>query len=553
MRKANVFLFFIFFVSVKSFAQDVIYQTTSPGPGNTRIGIGSGNNTSTHGLNTFIGTQTGMSNTDGEFNTFLGHQTGANNTSGADNVFIGGFHAGFSNTIGKSNVMIGRESGLYSKSGDQNVFIGYFSGGQNINGIGNCYIGSTTGGSGSSNVAIGGGAGQGSTGSLNIAIGSGSGKNAAGSNNIFMGVANGYSLASGNDNIILGGSAGIALNTGSYNLMMGYYAGGFLTTATGNTLLGNNCARDLSTGNNNTFLGNVRVFNTPSTATGVGNNISNSVILADGAQNYKLIIDSNGFTGIGLGNYARPQAMLDVNGPPLFRYLPVSTSNTYFLSADIDGRVSKQQLNFSGAASNLQLSGNILSLTSPLTPGNAVTIPNIYTANGALTIDRTVSLDNKRLVFNTSTSGRVYIGNSNTTAGSPANYATLFPTLTSGNYRLFVEDGILTEKVKVALKGTSDWADYVFADNYNLMSLKEVESFIKVNQHLPGVPAAAELVKEGLDLGDMHAKQMEKIEELTLYAIEQDKKLSKQDQALEKQNQEIAELKAQVKLLMDKK
>lgn len=109
-----------------------------------------------------------------------------------------------------------------------------------------------------------------------------------------------------------------------------------------------------------------------------------------------------------------------------------------------------------------------------------------------------------------------------------------------------VEGGILTEKVKVALRSTANWADYVFANDYKLQPLKEVETFINENKHLPGVSSADELVKNGLDLADMQAKQMEKIEELTLYAIEQNKQI-------EMQNKDIQELKMQVKLLLEKK
>ena len=89
-----------------------------------------------------------------------------------------------------------------------------------------------------------------------------------------------------------------------------------------------------------------------------------------------------------------------------------------------------------------------------------------------------------------------------------------------GNYKLYVEQGILAEKVRVALKSTSYWADYVFAPDYKLMPLKEVEEFVRKNNHLPNVPSAEEVVKEGIDMATMDAKLLEKIEELTLYLID---------------------------------
>lgn len=105
--------------------------------------------------------------------------------------------------------------------------------------------------------------------------------------------------------------------------------------------------------------------------------------------------------------------------------------------------------------------------------------------------------------------GTVRIGNVNTPNG----------------YKLYVEQGILTEKVKVAVASSLAWADYVFANDYKLKPLAEVEAFIKENKHLPNVPSANELVNEGIDLGKMQATQMEKIEELTLYIIEMKKEI----------------------------
>jgi hypothetical protein len=70
------------------------------------------------------------------------------------------------------------------------------------------------------------------------------------------------------------------------------------------------------------------------------------------------------------------------------------------------------------------------------------------------------------------------------------------------------------------------WCDYVFDDNYKLMSLAEVERYINENKHLPGIPTEKEVEENGLQVGDMQAKQQEKIEELTLYIIEINKQLA---------------------------
>lgn len=94
-----------------------------------------------------------------------------------------------------------------------------------------------------------------------------------------------------------------------------------------------------------------------------------------------------------------------------------------------------------------------------------------------------------------------------------------------GTYKLYVEDGILTEKIKVALSSTTQWSDFVFNDNYNLKPLAEVENYVKENKHLPEIPSADEVVKNGIDLGNMDSKLLQKIEELTLYVIQQQKEI----------------------------
>jgi len=83
-----------------------------------------------------------------------------------------------------------------------------------------------------------------------------------------------------------------------------------------------------------------------------------------------------------------------------------------------------------------------------------------------------------------------------------------------------------TIKAKQIIVTASGWADYVFSQDYKLKSLSEVEQFIKYNQHLPNVPSEEEIEKNGLTVGDMQKMQMEKIEELTLYLIQQDKKIN---------------------------
>lgn len=107
---------------------------------------------------------------------------------------------------------------------------------------------------------------------------------------------------------------------------------------------------------------------------------------------------------------------------------------------------------------------------------------------------------------------------------------------TTSDYRLYVETGIITEKLKVAIASTTNnaWADYVFEDNYELKSLNEVENYITTNKHLPDVPSAKEVSENGIDVASMDATLLRKIEELTLYVIEQQKEINALKQQLNK-------------------
>ena len=70
------------------------------------------------------------------------------------------------------------------------------------------------------------------------------------------------------------------------------------------------------------------------------------------------------------------------------------------------------------------------------------------------------------------------------------------------------------------------WSDYVFQDDYSLKPLSEVDSFIKEHKHLPGIPSEREVEKQGVNVGEMQAKLLAKIEELTLHLIEQNNKIT---------------------------
>ena len=105
--------------------------------------------------------------------------------------------------------------------------------------------------------------------------------------------------------------------------------------------------------------------------------------------------------------------------------------------------------------------------------------------------------------------------------------------------KLSVNGTIISTEIKV-LADISQYPDFVFSDKYKLRSLKEVENYIEENNHLPDIPTADD-VTEGIALGEMNTRLLQKIEELTLYVIEQSKKT-------EQQNNIIGELKRLVEL-----
>ncbi|MGC4103000.1 hypothetical protein [Ferruginibacter sp.] len=135
---------------------------------------------------------------------------------------------------------------------------------------------------------------------------------------------------------------------------------------------------------------------------------------------------------------------------------------------------------------------------------------NISTVTGGVTEEN---------VFSINKDGNVGIGTNNTTGAE---------------YKLYVETGIRTRKVKVDV---ASWPDYVFTPSYKPISLTDLEKYLLENKHLPDVPSAEEVEKNGVDLGSNQSVLLKKVEELTLYMIELSKKvdaLTKENQALKK-------------------
>ena len=103
----------------------------------------------------------------------------------------------------------------------------------------------------------------------------------------------------------------------------------------------------------------------------------------------------------------------------------------------------------------------------------------------------------------------------------------------TGGYTLYVRNGIVSDKIKVA--ALENWPDYVFRKGYNLLSLSQVDTFIQEKGHLPNTPSAEVVEKQGLELGVTAKNHQEKIEEVFLHLIELEKRI----QALEAENVQL--------------
>ena len=320
-------------------------------------------------------------------------------------------------------------------------------------------------------------------------------------------------------------------------------------------------------------IGNVFEFNPAEFSTGTTGDFD--WLKTDGS--FPTSINDNIYTNGNVGiNVLNPTANLNTNGTLKFENLADSTNPFKILGTDNIGNV----FEFNPAEFSTGTTGDFDWLKTDGSFPTSIN-DNIYTngnvginvlnptanlnTNGTLKFENLADSTNPFKILGTDNTGNVFEFNpAELVAGATGDFDWLktdgsFPTSINDNiytfgkvgintktfpvevgdvdvssYSLYAKGGILTEEVRVAL--SSNWADFVFNKEYALEPLENVEKFILKNKHLKDVPNAAEVKKNGIELGEMNKILLQKIEELTLYLIDLNKKI-------EVQNEEIIKLK----------
>lgn len=217
------------------------------------------------------------------------------------------------------------------------------------------------------------------------------------------------------------------------------------------------------------------------------------------------LIESHGVYHSGKIVLGTPTDLTTKLGDYINKQLPILFDVRDYASYRIKITYLQEKVELLNSFNQIKINQNPIGINIPDFSGSTVLSNNIITSG----------------ILRVSGNGNHYIQNGNLGIGT-----------TVPDEKLTVKGKIHAQEVKVDMLGALV-PDYVFANDYKLKPLQEIEEFIKKNSHLPEIPSAKEIEKNGLMLAEMNMSLLKKIEELTLYSIEQNKKTNSQEKEIQ--------------------
>ncbi|HTJ52996.1 MAG TPA: hypothetical protein VL443_26260 [Cyclobacteriaceae bacterium] len=390
----------------------------------------------------------------------------------------------------------------------------------------NTNLGTNAGSAGANNTALGYVAGDVVTGTANTFVGSNAGpRNTSANNNTFVGYESGWSTTTGGDNTFLGVNSGLYNTTGYQNVFLGTFSGTSNTTGYNNIFLGRSSGYVNTTGYNNVYIGESAAANN---ALGVKNTFLGSAAGAtatSGSSNvfigFNAGYSESGSNKLYIANTSTPTPLIygDFSTKQLGINMVIAPSNTNTLS--IGGAVySSGNVTSDGTVSGAAINGTTVT-------GTNVNGTNI---NGTTITGTTISTTGTLSGVNIKAGGMLVADNTYPTPAAndlvvQGHIAIGTKFTTNPNSYLLAVNGRIGAK-DLQIEGTSStWSDYAFDDNYKLPTLEEVQLYITKNHHLQGVPSTKEVEEKGYSTNQMISTLLLKVEELTLYVIEQQKEI----------------------------
>ncbi len=332
---------------------------------------------------------------------------------------------------------------------------------------------------------------------------------ALGTSNLFLGNNAGYSAGLtvlSKENTFIGTNSGYDNTDGNNNAFLGIGSGRFNTVGNFNTFLGVNAGANNRTGSNNMILGTNAGYD----GTGVAKNPSYSVFIGDNAG-----AKTSGVFNIFLGYSAGAQNQTGQSNVFIGGYAgghaaALNNNSCTFIGTQSGPWTGTDHANPTATFNNL---------TNATAIGNRAkcTISNALVLGGVDADAVKVGIGMHNPAYPLDVKGVV---NMRVAYNSPS------MKVNDRDFMGIGEEGeFWVSNFKMRYQNENQWSDKVFEKNYKLLTINELEKFISKNNHLPNIPSASEVVKKGIDNAEMTAKLLEKIEEMSLYIIQLEKRI----------------------------